>query len=150
LERLKVVWRYPETVRADSTGRPISEPKPGEPIIESHAADWRQNRAEKEGEENKPPLPERGVSETAPASTDTSSPVPTKESARDEESVQELERQLGLRQQTDASKDVSLAGSEDEERAVDGGRVAKGKGNGNGNGDIEGVRSYFKNGQEEG
>ncbi|KAJ5993902.1 Phosphatase tensin type [Penicillium sp. IBT 35674x] len=151
LERLKVVWRYPETVRADSNGRPISEPKPGEPIVESHAADWRQRRAENEGGENNPPLPERGVSEVAPAATgtDEGAAVPTIVSPHDKESIQELERQLGLRQQTDASKDVSLAGSEDEGRTVDEeGRAAKSKGNGNG--DMEGVRSYFNNGQNEG
>lgn len=143
LERMKVVWRYPETVRTDSTGRPISEPKPGEQIIESHPADWRQKRAETEGEENKPPLPERGVPEGAAAATGTETGKP---SAHDK--VQELERQLGLRQQTDASKDVSLAGSEDEGRTADEeGQTAKGKGNGNG--DMEGVRPYFKDGQDD-
>ncbi|KAJ5646014.1 Phosphatase tensin type [Penicillium lividum] len=129
LERLKVVWRYPDSVERDSTsGRPISEPKPGEPICESHPADWRQSQ----GQENKPPVPEREVSDPAPAATgtDTSAAVPTMVSPHD--------------QQPDSSKDVSLAGSEDE------GQVSKGKGNGNGNGDIEGVRSYFKDGQDEG
>lgn len=150
LERLKVVWRYPEPVR-DSNGRPISEPKPGEPIFEGHAADWRQKRAENEDEENKPPLPERGISEAALAATatDAGAAIPTIMSPHDKESVQELERQLGLRQQTDASKDVSLAGSEDEGQTADEeGRVAKGKGNGNG--DMEGVRSYFQNEQDKG
>lgn len=55
LERVKVVWRYasstqvgesePETGKAAkeaaTPGKVISIPKPGEPVPESHAADWR-------------------------------------------------------------------------------------------------------------
>ncbi|KAJ5113742.1 Protein-tyrosine phosphatase catalytic [Penicillium angulare] len=157
LERLKVVWRYPvmqdkATAATTSTGRPISEPKPGEPICESHPADWRgsleQPRASPEDKkENKSlRLKERGAEGHDFAET------PAKDGDGDGDggmSVQELEleRRLGLRAQTDASKDVSLAGTDDERSATDDeGRVVKVKENENG--DMEGVQSYFeKNGE---
>ncbi|KAL1985053.1 hypothetical protein VTN96DRAFT_8288 [Rasamsonia emersonii] len=56
LERVKVVWRYPSSTQvgvpepekkgkeakdAATPGKVISLPKPGEPVPESHAADWR-------------------------------------------------------------------------------------------------------------
>ncbi|KAJ5554821.1 Phosphatase tensin type [Penicillium sp. DV-2018c] len=61
LDKLKVVWRYPapedvedstagaegakgkkSTDSAPAEGRPISEPKPGEPVQDNDPADWRQ------------------------------------------------------------------------------------------------------------
>ncbi|KAJ5273345.1 Phosphatase tensin type [Penicillium angulare] len=158
LERLKVVWRYPvtedvATAATTTTGRPISEPKPGEPICESHPADWRgsleqprHDESSKDKKENKS-LRERG----AEGHDFAGAPTPVKDGDGDANggmSAQELERQFGLRAQTDASKDVSLAGTDDEGRSAtdDEGRVVKAKENGNG--DMEGVKSYFeKNGE---
>lgn len=51
LDRLKVVWRYQSTgvdteankagdTSVSTPGRSISEPKPGDPVSEPHAADW--------------------------------------------------------------------------------------------------------------
>ncbi|KAJ6014061.1 Phosphatase tensin type [Penicillium herquei] len=157
-ERLKVVWRYPGTqsVPADATvsGRTINEPKPGEPICESHPADWRgqsskEHRRSHDGdipdgtplEENQPPLQEHSPAATG---TDTTTAVPTIVSMHGEEtSVQELERQLGLRLQTDASKDVSVAGTDDEGQ---GRSVTDDEGKGRkvkANGDADGVQSFF-------
>lgn len=122
LERLKVVWRYPppqpssqgkhSKKESASAGRPVSEPKPGEPIHESEPADW---RGEHNEQENKPPSPGSPTGEVR-------SDVQASQSGGEgtgiipalAETVQTVERQLGLRPQTDASKDVSLAGTEDE------------------------------------
>ncbi|KAL2371098.1 hypothetical protein RJZ57_004478 [Blastomyces gilchristii] len=49
LDRLKVVWKYAEVEKGPETeagvsataGKVIREPAPGEPVTESHAADWR-------------------------------------------------------------------------------------------------------------
>ncbi|KAJ5599172.1 Protein-tyrosine phosphatase catalytic [Penicillium hetheringtonii] len=153
-EKLKVVWRYPspedntKIEAAPTSGRPISEPKPGEPIHESEAADWRGQEAEPEDTKKK------------------ENQEPQKKSANKEGSgllavgagsLHELQRQLGLRKQTDESKDVSLAGTDDEARSTttdDEGRAQKGKTGkkdqeGNGDFEGEGVRSYFgKNGND--
>ncbi|CEJ53798.1 hypothetical protein PMG11_00139 [Penicillium brasilianum] len=163
-ERLKVVWRYPAEQDAprgsnvSAAGRPISEPKPGEPIHESAPADWR-GKKDDDGEgvektqsqENTPPSTGQDPSkESRTGSSTTGSTL----LAVGVGSLHALEKQLGLRKQTDESKDVSLAGSDDEAR---GGtdeerRAKKGKGVDNSeekseeNGDLEGVQSYFKNG----
>ncbi|KAJ5732107.1 Phosphatase tensin type [Penicillium malachiteum] len=158
LERLKVVWRYPGTqsVPADAavSGRTINEPKPGEPICESHAADWsgqssKQHRRSHDEdipdgtplEENQPPVHEHASAATG---TDTTAAVPTIVSTHGEEtSVHELEKQLGLRLQTDASKDVSLAGTDDEGQ---GRSVTDDEGKGQEvkpTGDADGVQSFF-------
>jgi protein-tyrosine phosphatase len=149
-ERLKVVWRYPaeHDARMDSAGRRISEPKPGEPIHESVPADW---RGEKSGEgedvgdtmkqENIPPSQGQDTSkeesQTGPSTGSTLLAVGAG-------SLHALERQLGLRKQTDESKDVSLAGSDDEarERTDEEGRARKAKVVEE-NGDLEGVQSYY-------
>ncbi|KAJ5923932.1 Phosphatase tensin type [Penicillium verhagenii] len=164
LERLKVVWRYPDENpgHTPSSGHPIKMPEPGEPINEGQASDW-QHTSQPESEsgsspphlgdeqENRPPLPDRAASKASSEvnsklTTSSETPAPST-SSNHEESAEGLDMRLGLRPQTDASKDVSLAGSEDEERTVDEeGRVVKGKGNG----DLEGVRSYFKDGQDDG
>ncbi|PGG99643.1 protein-tyrosine phosphatase [Blastomyces parvus] len=51
LDRLKVVWRYAEAEPGVSvTGRKvIPEPAPGEPVPESHAADWRGQEQQEQG-----------------------------------------------------------------------------------------------------
>ncbi|PGH15732.1 hypothetical protein AJ80_05440 [Polytolypa hystricis UAMH7299] len=59
LERIKVVWRYvtPETREVEGEaveGKVISEPAPGEPVPESHAADWRGPNMVEEGQEQGP------------------------------------------------------------------------------------------------
>lgn len=165
-ERLKVVWRYPppadsdsgpqkqdakDTATAPSPGRPISEPKPGEPIHESHPADWRGKLAQTQ-QENKPPAKKADAAtgtHAAPQSQTTSnaSAVGTTLVPSDPETLQTIERQLGIRQQTDESKDVSLAGSDDEGRSTtdDEGRARKVQitQKSNGNGDMEGVQPYF-------
>jgi len=125
-ERLKVVWRYPSSP-SDSQenqmgdGRPISEPKPGEPIPESAPADWRgqqdpmqENRdlqAESESErekENKPTKDKHASKHTLTGNKSLAVGVG---------SLREVEKSLGLRKQTNESKDVSLAGS-DEARSI--------------------------------
>lgn len=155
-ERLKVVWRYPGEpgARRDSAiGRPISEPKPGEPVHESAPADWRG----KEGETGEV-FEEPAKQENIPPSTDEhsgklegpgagSSTTGSSLLAVGAGSLHVLERQLGLRKQTDESKDISLAGSEDEARETDEeGRARKAKAEENGG--LEGVQSYLGNGGE--
>lgn len=153
-ERLKVVWRYPEQdaqrdSNASAAGRPISEPKPGEPVHESVPADWRGKKGDEEGVEKtqKP--------ENIPPSTgqDLSGDSQTGSTllAVGVGSLHALEKQLGLRKQTDESKDVSLAGSDDEVRegTDEEGRAKRAKAvveKSEENGDLEGVQSYFKNG----
>ena len=171
LDRLKVVWRYPTPgpdteeqgpVEAASTsGRPISELRPGEPIHESHPADWR-GQAALDQKENQPPVkkadPETGTP-TAPQAQNAlnASAAETTLVPSDPQTLQNVERQLGIRQQTDESKDVSLAGSEDEGRSTtdDEKRTRRTqittKQEGNGDFEGEGVRPYFgKNGNGDG
>lgn len=156
-ERLKVVWRYsaePDAQRdwsASAKGRTISEPKPGEPVRESVPADWRGKKGgsgesvgETEGQENVPPSTgQQSVrSENAGAGLSTTGSTLLAVGAG---SLHELERQLGLRKHTDESKDVSLAGSDDEARETDEeGRARKAKAEENG--ELEGVQSYLGNG----
>lgn len=156
-ERLKVVWRYPAEsgARRDSAiGRPISEPKPGEPVHESAPADWRgkerdagEDFEETAKQENIPPsTDERSGKSEGPAAG--SSMTGSSLLAVGAGSLHALERQLGLRRQTDESKDVSLAGTEDEAHETDEeGRARKAKAEENG--DLEGVQSYLGNGGEQ-
>lgn len=155
-ERLKVVWRY-SSEQQTAVGRPISEPKPGEPVHESVPADWRGKKTDDgdgegvgktERQENIPPSTGQDVLR---ADSDSDSRTGSKTTgstllAVGAGSLHELERQLGLRKQTDESKDVSLAGTDDEGRegTDEEGRAKKAKENG----DLEGVQSYFKNGGE--
>jgi protein-tyrosine phosphatase len=145
LERLKVVWRYQPLSPSDSqrnqkdttTGRTISQPKPGEPVRESVPADWRGQQDSKE-KENKPSEDKHSKHTSAPGS---------KLLAVGAGSVHELEKSLGLRKQTDESKDVSLAGSDDETRSNQSTTGDEGRRKANaqkeGNGDLEGVKSHF-------
>ncbi|KAJ5912106.1 Phosphatase tensin type [Penicillium subrubescens] len=164
-EKLKVVWRYSAEQKTAVHGRPISEPKPGEPVHESGPADWRGKKNGDDGEsesvekqekqENIPPSTSQDVSK-ADSDSDSRTASKTKTTgstllAVGAGSLHELERQLGLRKQTDESKDVSLAGSDDEARVVgtdEEGRARKGKDKENG--DLEGVQSYFSNGGGQG
>ena len=145
LERIKVVWRYPGAqMDAAVSGRPISEPKPGEPIAETHAADWRGSSEQQRGgegsaatQENEPPAKEAGG-----GSGSTAGPTVASMKA-DGKSTEEIERELGLRAQTDASKDVSLAGTDDEGPSAtdEEGKVKAKKDN---DSDSEGVQPYFE------
>jgi len=147
LDKLKVVWRYPppESVQDNSKlkgkgkeelsaeGRPISEPKPGDPIHESEPPDWRGLSSNEQ--ENTPP--------------ESQSPKNTASiSDKSKELGVVLEKELGLRKQTDDSKDVSLAGSDDESRitTTDEGRKVKVKKEENNEG-LEGVKTHYKNGE---
>lgn len=159
-ERMKVVWQYaPSTggsVEAEKgipeVGRRISQPKPGEAVPESAPADWRGQQDRNQQENQVPGL----VAEQEDAGTTTegsSSSTQTKmgktaRGAKDTLSTvgSGLEKSLGLRKQTVESKDVSLAGSEDETRSTtdDEGRAGKTPAvRKEENGDLEGVRPYF-------
>lgn len=167
-ERLKVVWRYappssPTPAEQDATkdtaatsGRPISQPKPGEPVHESVPADWRgseeQNRSEdqlsrteiEQGQENLPPTKKADAHKPTSAGIGGTGNTISGVGAG---SLHELEKQLGLRKQTDESNDVGSAGSEietpattdDEGRA----RTVRAEQEQEENGDLEGVRPYF-------
>lgn len=151
-ERLKVVWRYPlspsdsqkkEDENKATAGKSISEPKPGEPIPESEPADWRQDEAtqdsdaqasdSEQGKENQP------AKDKQAKNTSTGSKL----LAVGAGSLHELEKSLGLRKQTDESKDVSLAGSEDEAHSTQS-TTDDEKKKKEGNGDLEGVKSHFE------
>lgn len=164
LERLKVVWRYPpqsgvlqgQDSRASvSTGRPVSEPQPGEPIHESQPADWRgakDDSSKDQEQENRSPSTDIKTAEPG-ASKDQSVSgsagfgiVPALT-----ETVHSVERQLGLRVQTDGSKDVSLAGTEDELHSTtdDEGRGQNDKGHASdSDASLKGVRTYFGKDEE--
>ncbi|KAJ5505058.1 Phosphatase tensin type [Penicillium fimorum] len=125
LDKLKVVWRYPaaETVEASAVskmkgkgrksediapaaGRPINEPKPGDSIHESEPPDWRGLQ----GDEKENQRPSESSSQKSTA---------TNISDKTKELGHALEKELGLRKQTGDSRDVSLAGSEDERTTTD-------------------------------
>lgn len=163
-EKLKVIWRYPspdEEIKKDAapvSGRPISEPKPGEPIHEGSAADWRGEDTET-GQKQENIAPEKEEKEEKKKKQDvkeeSSGFLGSGLLAVGAGSLHELQRQLGLRKQTDESKDVSLAGTDDEAHSAttdDEGRLQKGKAanvkkDDGGDSDGEGVQSYFgKNG----
>ncbi|KAI9934889.1 hypothetical protein AWENTII_005572 [Aspergillus wentii] len=146
LDRLKVVWRYPPPSQlgleepgkeegAPVLGKPINVPKPGEPIPESHPADWHLKDAQHdperpvdglrdqeniptriaEGKEHQPDLKGLTSESEHPIRTGVSTTAATAASAT-AQSIQDLGKELGLRKQTVESKDVSLANSEDEAR----------------------------------
>jgi protein-tyrosine phosphatase len=154
IDRLKVVWRYPPPSGQGPAARPISEPKPGEPVSESHPADWRGQQSQEQGissglptittgQENQPPpagIQTEPSSEPARVQTSTNtitaSEIPASAAAH-LLSVGGLNKELGLRKQTDESKDVSLAGSEDERERTEETQSSS-------SADLEGVRSYFE------
>lgn len=156
-ERLKVVWRYPsspsdsqQNQKGDETtaGRPISEPKPGEPIPESAPADWRGQQDAKQEERDAQTSEPEQEKENKPAKDKHASKHTSSGSkllAVGAGSLHELEKSLGLRKQTDESKDVSLAGSDDEARSTQSTTDDEGKAPKQGNGDLEGVKSHFMN-----
>ncbi|KUL87885.1 hypothetical protein ZTR_03233 [Talaromyces verruculosus] len=196
LERVKIVWRYAskEQLAAEGKEEPpeiarlpeqkvVTMPKPGEPVQESHAADWHGENVVREDESDMEFEGHRSVVNP------TSSPVrhqregkhtPSSsveaEAADDEEeealngtthpfiaqasastaaavtsAVKRVRRELGLRKQTVASADVSLASSSAEDLSSttqQRGKEQEGQGpddNGNGDNesDMEGVKSYL-------
>lgn len=161
LERLKVVWRYAPSAGAPrdakearpKAGRHISQPKLGEPVHESAPADWR-GREDRDQQENQVPgfaAEQEGESRTTTEDARSSTQTKTAKTARGAKDTLSavgsgLEKSLGLRKQTVESKDVSLAGSEDETRSTtdDEGRAGKTVTvQKEENGDLEGVRPYF-------
>lgn len=136
LDKLKVVWRYASEPHAKgkgteipAEGRPISEPKPGDPIHESDPPDW---RGLSNNRENRPPSA-RSQKSTASLSDKT------------KQFGHVLEKELGLRKQTDDSKDVSLAGSDDETRYTtdDEGRKVKLKKEEQSDDELEGLKTHY-------
>ncbi|KAH1300247.1 hypothetical protein KXX33_004986 [Aspergillus fumigatus] len=160
LDRLKVVWRYAppshfgirEPGKEDTAvvAHAITEPKPGEPIRESHPADWRgqetgaANEHEREQESISSRIAEvdtgtKGLTSATehPLLTSVSTTAAKAVSAT-AHSIHGLSKELGLRKQTDESKDVSLAESEAESVQTKTGTDKEHE-----NGDFEGVRPYF-------
>ncbi|KGO47741.1 Phosphatase tensin type [Penicillium expansum] len=154
LDKLKVVWRYPaaETVEASAAskgkgkgeksednvpaaGRPISEPKPGDPIHESEPPDWR-GLPQGDMKENRRPSRSSSQKSTAASISDK-----TKELGH------AIEKELGLRKQTGDSRGVSLAGSDDETTTTTDDEGRKVKVSKVHSEDLEGVKTnYPKNG----
>ncbi|KAE8384946.1 hypothetical protein BDV23DRAFT_165844 [Aspergillus alliaceus] len=178
LDRLKVVWRYPPSSQTGTTapdkletaatpGKTITEPKPGEPISESHPADWRgQDPVEQlaaPDQENIPIRAHRSLEdqkESKEPTSESDSPIVTglttaasSAAAAAASSVQMLGKELGLRRQTDESKDVSLAESDDNDsvlghRKHDNDAEQRQALNRVESEDFEGVQSYFGNGDQ--
>ncbi|PYI08268.1 phosphatases II [Aspergillus sclerotiicarbonarius CBS 121057] len=129
LDRVKVVWQYanqPGTSHPD-TGKPISEPNPGEPIPETQPPDWHIHGSDTpRDQENLPsqeintapePEPKNSTEHTHNHNNskhNNDHPLLSELSTATASAMTGLNKQLGLRKQTDESKDVSLAGSEDE------------------------------------
>ncbi|KAB8257098.1 protein-tyrosine phosphatase-like protein [Aspergillus pseudonomiae] len=171
LDRLKVVWRYPpsepETKNSETAPTPgqiITEPKPGEPMLESHAADWRgQDPGEQKAARDQENIPTRApdVPEHPKESKEDANPIlaglstaTSNAAAVATTSVQMLSKELGLRRQTDESKDVSLAESEDNEsvlghRKQEGDEEKRQALNSAESEDFQGVQSYFGNGDKD-
>ncbi|KNG80868.1 dual specificity phosphatase, catalytic domain protein [Aspergillus nomiae NRRL 13137] len=171
LDRLKVVWRYPpsepETKNSETAPTPgqiITEPKPGEPMFESHAADWRgQDPEEQKAARDQENIPTRApdVPEHPKESKEDANPIlaglstaTSNAAAAATTSVQMLSKDLGLRRQTDESKDVSLAESEDNEsvlghRKQEGDEEKRQALNRAESEDFQGVQSYFGNGDKD-
>lgn len=169
LDRLKVVWRYAPPSRLDmkepgkedigpALGKTLSEPKPGEPIPEARAADW---RGEDPGADPERCLRDQenvfhriadkdGESKCLTASSDHSYTVGASTAAATAasataRSVHGLEKDLGLRKQTDAgNRGGGLTDADGGERAA-GEPKADGQGadESDGNTGLEGVQSYF-------
>lgn len=129
-ERMKVVWRYPADQNpqpphdASVTDQLISEAKPDQPALNTHVAMARTDADLSMQSElpNTSLVQAQGKENIAPAKDDpsTSSPAPADQNllAVNAGSLHELQRQLGVRKQTDESKDVSLAGTDDEARSI--------------------------------
>ncbi|KAJ5484104.1 hypothetical protein N7539_005900 [Penicillium diatomitis] len=125
-QRMKVVWKYPSDhpAQAEShpsaTEQPLSNSKPRDPAMDSHAP-WLRGKGDGSSANNaqgSSPSQTQGQEKVTPSEENTSNPTDRMLLAVNEGSLHELQRQLGLRKQTDESKDVSLAGTDDETRAM--------------------------------
>lgn len=193
LEKVKIVWRYASKEKLAAEGkqepaeiaklpeeRVVTLPKLGEPVQESHAADWHGENVVREDE------PGMGFEGHRSVANPTSSPVrrhpesghpPSSTEAELEEdeeealngtthpfiaqasastaaavtsAVKRVRRELGLRKQTAASAEVSLANSSAEDLSSppsqhrrnekEQGKEEDGKGN---DSDMEGVQPYL-------
>ncbi|QMW30077.1 hypothetical protein G4B84_005412 [Aspergillus flavus NRRL3357] len=171
LDRLKVVWRFPpsepktkESETAPTPGQIITEPRLGEPTFESHAADWRgQDPGEPKAVRDQENIPmrapdvpvyqEESKGDANPILTGLSTATSSAAAAATT-SVQMLSKELGLRRQTDESKDVSLAESDDNEsvlghRKQEGDEEKRQTLNRAESEDFQGVQSYFGNGDKD-
>lgn len=205
LERVKVLWRYPsvgqlggndsQAGQEEVPGKVISLPKPGEPVPESHAADWRGDNVTCEDDEGKD-------AEESPKDTESTDPTisgrdssskrsssksplrrkfsRSKDSAKESKGLtgdrhplvaeattalavaanstadhfSHLGKELGLRRQTAASRDISLASSVEDLRQQERRKEEEQKNKGTEKGqtnddedddsDLEGVRPYFR------
>ncbi|OOF99612.1 hypothetical protein ASPCADRAFT_203384 [Aspergillus carbonarius ITEM 5010] len=142
LDRLKVVWRYanqPGTSHPDA-GKPISEPQPGEPIPETQPPDWhihgsdsppreQENLPAKELNANPEPESKNATEHTHNHhhgnNHNHDHPILSELSTAAASAMEGLNKQLGLRKQTDESKDVSLAGSSEDESQTSGSNASK-------------------------
>ncbi|OJK00888.1 hypothetical protein ASPACDRAFT_59705 [Aspergillus aculeatus ATCC 16872] len=117
-------------------GQPITEPKPGEPAPEIQPPDWHIHATDSDQQENLDPAegggsaPRNLTSSSSSkkdhghhkhkhghkSSTASDHSIAAELTATAAASIQDWSKHLGLRKQTDESKDVSLAGSEDEVR----------------------------------
>lgn len=195
LERVKVVWRYASKEQLAAEGKEqsaeiakfpeekvITLPKPGEPVQESHAADWHggnimredesgmdfeehrsvvnpTSSAVRHGNESHKPAsvhePKPKEEEEEKALNGTTHPFIAHASASTAaavtSAVKRVRRELGLRKQTAASTEVSLASSSAEDvfspPQQHGQHEGKEQGqaqDGNGNeSDMEGIKSYL-------
>ncbi|CRG88975.1 hypothetical protein PISL3812_06010 [Talaromyces islandicus] len=209
LERVKVVWRYPSKTQLDGEvekpepqdiheipGQVMTLPKPGEPVHESHAADWRGDNVVRESRDEQECFGNYDVD------SPSTSPLSRGESKKQDDAVRQiigqdivpdepkevkganhslateasvaaasavtsavgkfsqLGRERGLRQQTDTSKDVSLASSVEDlsqsqkaaKRETESSSLQK-QGPNEGeddNSEMEGVKAFYENGNGNG
>lgn len=195
LERVKIVWRYASKEQLAAEGkqepaeiaklpeeRVVTLPKPGEPVQESHAADWHGENVVRVDEQGMDFEGHRSVvnptSSPVRHQSGSEHPYTTAEPDEDEDDEEEealngtthpfiaqasastaaavtsamkrVRRELGLRKQTAASAEVSLANSSAEDlssppsqqRRKEQGQEQDENGNGN-ESDMEGVKSYL-------
>jgi protein-tyrosine phosphatase len=183
-----VVWRYPSIAQLEGegevekpepqdiheiAGRVITLPKPGEPVHESHAADWRGDNVVRESRDDQEYVENYGVDNPPSSPHETKEIKVAHHTLATEASVtaasavtsavkkvSHLGRELGLRQQTDSSKDVSLASSVEDlsqsqkaaKRETESSPLRKqdlNEDEGN-NSEMEGVKPFYENGNGHG
>ncbi|EED15528.1 phosphoinositide phosphatase Pten/Tep1, putative [Talaromyces stipitatus ATCC 10500] len=183
LERVKIVWRYASKEQLAAEGKETAEklpeevvmtlPKPGEPVHESHAADWhgenvvREDEREMEFSEQNPTSSparhhtrERSVHKPEDADekgekiSGATNPFIAQASATTVAAVtlamKRVRRELGLRKQTDASAEVSLASSSAEDlssslpKRQEQKRKEEGQDGNDSDSDMEGVKPYLE------
>jgi protein-tyrosine phosphatase len=209
LERVKVVWRYPSKEQLEEAQKQTPQkvsavtitpekkvmalPGPGEPVTESHAADWHGANVVQEDDSdmdfaghrsvanptNSPVRPKKGSHKIDTSSSNTTSqptggkkevltgtnhPFVAEASATTaaavSNAVKRVRKDLGLRKQTDDSRDVSLASSvedlslkqqeEEQNQQTEEPEEQPGQYDGEHESDIDGVQPYYKNGSSTG